>query len=51
VLLSNGANLRGGVSSDVLARWNSLSGEQLATDSPQIFQIVQGSVMLRNLMQ
>jgi type IV pilus assembly protein PilW len=51
VLLSNGANLRGGVSSDVLARWNSLSGEQLATDSTQIFQIVQGSVMLRNLMQ
>jgi len=50
VLLSNGANLRGGVSSDVLERWNSLSGEQLATDSPQTFQIVQGSVMLRNLM-
>lgn len=51
VLLSNGANLRGGVSSDVLSRWNSLSGEQLAADSTKTFQIVQGSVMLRNLMQ
>lgn len=51
VLLSNGANLRGGVNSDVVDRWNSLSGEQLAEDTTQIFQIVQGSVMLRNLMQ
>lgn len=51
VLLSNGADLRGGVSSDVLERWNSLSGEQLASDSTQTFQIVQGSVMLRNLMR
>lgn len=51
VLISNGASLNGGVSSDVLTRWNSLSGESMATDNTQTYQIVQGSVMLLNLMQ
>ncbi|MBB2496766.1 PilW family protein [Aquipseudomonas ullengensis] len=51
LLLSNGKSPRGGVASDVLERWNSLSGQDLATDSTQTFQISQGSVTLRNLMQ
>lgn len=40
------------VDSDALARWNSLSGQNLSADSEQtqVFQIVQGSVALRNLM-
>lgn len=51
LLLSNGASPRGGVASDVLERWNTLSGQSLATDSTQAFQISQGSVTLRNLMR
>jgi type IV pilus assembly protein PilW len=54
LLLSNGFNDIGdAVEGDVLARWNSLSGQSLAVDDEQthVFQIVQGSVALRNIMQ
>ena len=50
VLLGSGSSLRGGVESDVITRWNSLSGETLSSDSKRIYQIAQGSVALRNLM-
>lgn len=53
MLLNNGTDLGDDVDNDVLARWNLLTGQSLSTDgaSSQAYQIAQGSVALRNLMQ
>lgn len=49
-LLATGASTRGGMSSDIASRWKTLSGATLSENTAYVYQIAQGSVMLRNLM-
>jgi type IV pilus assembly protein PilW len=49
-LLATTSSVRGGISSDVATRWNSVSGNTLSDAGKYAFQIAQGTVTLRNLM-
>jgi type IV pilus assembly protein PilW len=48
-LMASTAKLQDGVKSDTLKRWNDMTGASLDEDG-HLYQIVQGSVTLRNLM-